>query len=223
MTARSTRFPTFVALGRRLSSIESKASGSLAERRIGQRLDGWLRKPPGRLFIGTCTILFLAATYSASFPGANGIEFFLAIAVGGQALGIAWAVRLVFALALTRRAFLTRRSLLWAVPPALILMAAANMVTHAPMWARFQMSQDAMDSFAADVIDGSFETRSFVGLWPVERAKRVGDTEMRFLVRGATFLDEYGFAYSTEGRPKRIGEDNFVHLEGPWYMWEKSW
>ena len=92
-----------------------------------------------------------------------------------------------------------------------------------PLRARFQISQNAMDSFARDVIeDGSVHERGYVGLWPIARVKRTTDG-IRFLVRGAEFLDEYGFAYSTRGVPQRIGEDNFVHLEGPWYLWEKSW
>jgi hypothetical protein len=37
------------------------------------------------------------------------------------------------------------------------------------------------------------------------------------------FLDPVGFAYSPNRQPAVIGEDTYVHFDGPWYLWEESW
>jgi len=221
-TESSTKFPTFARLGRRLDDWETRATSGPRLKRFGTKLDRQLRKPIGLPTLIGSVIALALTSYWSSFPGGNG-WWVLLVAFGGQALGMIWLVRLIFAIVLNRRAFFNRRAWLWAAPPILLITSAAFVFFPAPMLVRFELSQNAMDSFARDVIDdASFERQSYVGLWPVGRVKRTDDG-MRFLVRGAMFLDEYGFAYSRGGKPQRIGEDNFVHLEGPWYLWEKSW
>lgn len=47
---------------------------------------------------------------------------------------------------------------------------------------------------------------------------------MRFIVPGAGFIDEVGFARSAKGEPPNLGgEDIYTHLDGRWYLWEESW
>jgi hypothetical protein len=81
-----------------------------------------------------------------------------------------------------------------------------------------------MDDVARDVAAGRRAPASIdrIGLWQVDRAERVRGG-MRFLVAGTGFLDPVGFAYSPQGTPPVIGEDDYVHLEGAWYVWTESW
>ena len=97
------------------------------------------------------------------------------------------------------------------------------LLTGTAVVARFYVSRPLMDSYAEAFLDEKADpTPLLIGTYPVKDVQEI-EGGMRFLVTGAEFLDEYGFAYSPEGRPERVGEDNYFHLRGPWYLWEQSW
>jgi len=111
----------------------------------------------------------------------------------------------------------------YSVQPALALLALALVTSDAPLRARFELSRGAMDAAARAVLAGKRDPDDVhrVGLYSVERAERVGGS-FRFLVRGTGFFDSGGFAYSPHGRPPRVGEDEYTHYRGPWYIWSES-
>ena len=141
-----------------------------------------------------------------------------------QCLGAYWLFRIVVVL-LTAGKGTVRASWVWWVAPAFVVaVTAALLWTSSPLHLRFNLSQRAMDEFALEATSDSEKPRpDRVGLFPVGRVQRF-DGGMRFIVRGAGLIDKYGFAYTPEGRPPNLGgEDNYLHLEGPWYVWEESW
>lgn len=148
---------------------------------------------------------------------------FVLLWTGWLALGAYWLIRLVAALLTGSTTTLRRSWRGWAIPVAVVGVTAGSLWTWTPLLLRFNVSQAAMDDLAREVTSSSTTSRpDRVGLYSVGRVQRFEDG-MRFIVRGAGFIDKYGFAYSPDGRPPNLGEDNYVHLEGPWYVWEESW
>ena len=165
----------------------------------------------------------LSALYYGSVPGGHGMLFFLVILFAWMCIGLVWLVRLGLTIGTRGSAFFTRRALAWLVAPALAILSIVAVFTSLPVVARFYVSLPAMNSYAEAFVDGTSDRHpSWIGTYPVKEVEPIPGG-MRFLISGAEFLDEYGFAYSPDRRPPRIGEDNYVHIRGPWYVWEQSW
>lgn len=148
---------------------------------------------------------------------------FLILTFGWMVVGLVWLIRLGLSLAILKADFFSRRALTWLLPPVLLVSTATAALTGVATAGRFYVSRPALDSYARSFLAGEADRDPlFIGTYPVKEVQTIEDG-VRFLVRGAEFLDEYGFAYSPNRRPERIGEDNYVHLNGPWYVWEKSW
>ena len=140
------------------------------------------------------------------------------------ALFAAWAMRTAV-VAFRRRPLPRGRLVVWAVlVPALVVATAAAVWIELPFRVRYEVSEDAMNRVASEVVRGERDPATIrrIGLWEVDRAERVRGG-MRFLVSGTGFLDPIGFAYSPAGPPPVIGEDSYEHLDGPWYLWIESW
>lgn len=152
------------------------------------------------------------------------MSFFVTLMLAWLVLGAYWLIRLVGAAFADGVGSIRSQWIWWVVPAAVVVLTASLLVTSAPLLVRFNLSQGSMERFALAVIGSSRVSKpSRVGLYPVARVQRF-EGGMRFLIRGSGFLDPSGFAYSPEDRPPNLGgEDNYVHLEGPWYLWEESW
>jgi hypothetical protein len=62
----------------------------------------------------------------------------------------------------------------------------------------------------------------WIGFFEADRVDRI-DGGYRFLVNGAGFIDQAGFAYSPNGAPEHLGDDSYRHYDGPWWIWSESW
>lgn len=194
-----------------------------------------LRAPPGlptlTLFVGAA----IATLWAYSMPGQPGLAGYVFLVVGWAGLGGYWVLRLIGALLAGRRSEVLHRWIRWLLPPVIVLVTAGLVITWVPLRARMGMSMGAMNELARLAMRSpGAEFPDSAGLFPVKRVE-VFDGGMRFLVTGegagddlfpalrSYSLDTYGFAYSPSGRPPRIGEDSYLHIDGPWYLWEQSW
>jgi hypothetical protein len=90
-----------------------------------------------------------------------------------------------------------------------------------PMKGRFFISLHAMNRLVerAKSEPASICDENWVGLYPVTEVSAY-EGGVRFLMRGAGFLDPGGFAYSENGLPPGTeGKDHYHHLRGNWYIW----
>jgi hypothetical protein len=162
------------------------------------------------------------AVYSYSVPGWYFFESIFAFWLW-IALCTIWLGRLLIATAM-RRSIRLPRWKHWLVTPAAGALTLGLVVSLAPLKVRYYLSRDAMNSAAQTVIANPAKASTIreIGLWDVERVERISGG-MRFLVQDTGFLDPVGFAYSPNRQPEVIGEDTYVHFDGPWYIWEESW
>jgi hypothetical protein len=129
------------------------------------------------------------------------------------------------AVLIQQRAFPTKRAWVhWLVIPALAASAVAFWYSSAPLNARFALSRPAMDDLAAEMLASGqmSEPNQRLGLYRAEGIERIGSA-VRFHVAPSGFGNKTGFVYSPTHAPPRVGEDTYVHLAGPWYLWEESW
>lgn len=203
--------------------MADSVAANAGPREVG-RVRALLRKPLGIPMAVLVTLSALITLWAFSVPGGPSMGLFVILMLGWFALGGYWLLRVIAALSAGGFQRVRSQWLWWALPPAVVAVTAGLLVLSVPLLLRFNLSQTSMDGFAREVIGGSSVPRpDRVGLFPVGRVQRFNGG-MRFLVKGGGFLDPSGFAYSPEGRPPNIGgEDNYVHLEGPWYLWEESW
>ena len=165
----------------------------------------------------------LFTLWAFSAPASPAMGRFISLMFAWFALGGYWFLR--FAALLVTGGFRGFASHVgwWVTPPVIVIATGALIVFSVPQLARFNLSQGAMESFAEEVMKGPVTSHpDRVGLYSIKRVDRFKGG-MRFLVRGAGFLDDSGFAFSPSGKPPNLGEDLYYHLEGPWYLWEESW
>lgn len=201
---------------------DSVAVGA-SPREVG-RVRALLRRPLGVPMAVLVTVSALITLWAFSLPGGPSMSFFVMLMLAWLALGAYWVIRLIGAAFAGGLGSIRSQWIWWVAPAVLVVITASLLVTSAPLLVRFNMSQSSMERFAQEVIGSSRVPKpDRVGLFPVTRVQRF-EGGMRFLVKGGGFLDPSGFAYSPDGRPPNLGgEDNYVHLEGPWYLWEESW
>ena len=155
--------------------------------------------------------------WSLSVPGAD--VFTAAVAV------FIWLVidviLIVRVLALLARTPVRREPLaVWTGALFVALLVFAAGVWDVPLRARFDLSEDAMNEVARDVLRGERdpETIERIGLWNVHNVRRVAGG-VRFTVRNAGFLSSTGFTYQPDGRPPYDGIDGVRHYRGLWFIW----
>ena len=132
-------------------------------------------------------------------------------------LTLLWIGRFLYVL--LRRRPSTGQIAAWLALPVIVGSAAAAVSLDAPLRARFELSQGAMNQVAEDVLAGRRDPRTIhrIGLWEVEGGVR-GDGTFRFLVKESGLFEPAGFVYSPGGRLANLG-GNAEHLSGPWYVW----
>jgi hypothetical protein len=160
---------------------------------------------------------------AASIPGGH-FGLILVAAASTVCLVVAWTLRLLLAGTLRlwrKRPFAWRRFL---VQPLLVAAVAGVVLVRSPLHIRFDLSRGAMNRTAVAVMAGREDPRTIhhIGLFSVQRAEWIPGG-FRFLVSSSGFLDGEGFAYSPDGPPAVVGEDEYEHYSGPWYLWSESW
>ena len=178
----------------------------------------------GRPFLVAVASAAFMTLWAFSVPGGPDMGVFVFLMLGWMAIGALWLLRLLAALIAGGFGRVSGVWQWWVTPVVIVLATAGLLVTSAPLLVRFELSQGAMEELAREATaNGALPRPDRVGLFPVERVTRF-QGGMRFLVKGAGFLDPGGFAFSPDGRPPNLGgEDHYFHLEGPWYVWQESW
>ena len=156
--------------------------------------------------------------WALSVPGADVVTAAVAVLVW-VVVGVILVARV---LALLARTPVRREPLaVWTGALFVALLVFAAGVWDVPLRARFELSEDAMNDVAREVLDGERdpETIERIGLWDVENVRRVAGG-VRFTVRNAGFITRTGFAYQADGRPAYDGSGGFRYYRAGWYIWE---
>ncbi|MBI1852358.1 MAG: hypothetical protein HYR85_18615 [Planctomycetes bacterium] len=186
------------------------------------------RASPGIAFIEwTLTLVWLAwvlATYSNveadELPGVP-----LILIGGALLLGIPWLVRAMMLFGRARGTAAdtprSRRPLVrcLAFPIALTIGVFAK-TTYFPFRIRFAASEAALERAVAGVAPGTSETYPDdrqIGLFWVWNLE--SDDRCVRLVTGRAFLGVCGLAYAPKGKPPESRDDDYWHVEGPWWGW----
>jgi hypothetical protein len=182
--------------------------------------------PPGRLFY----LVTLGAILLALYTNSAG-SFLLLMLTAPIWLGLAliWLVRFGWAVRGNRGRMSLAHWAGWlAIPLALGLVFGITR-TDAVIQARFDISRDALDQMAAEVVAGGSLDRGWVGLYDVGTAERTANGF--WFVISDDGLGRWGLAYSTTGEPNE-SEANysplwsgawFHHLDGPWWTFTQEW
>jgi hypothetical protein len=196
-------------------------------RQVGPVARLWLR-PPGWPLNVMCAFWMCVVLWGNTSPGGYfGLQLFgisFGLLVGGV-----WLLRFVVAWILAAKHHQPtfrpwRASLRWAVMPLLIAIVASSVWTHTPARLCFWISRPCMDRLARQVMSApaTAPRPAWVGLYPIQDA-RVVPGGMRFIVRGAGFMDRAGFAFSPSGPPPNLGgEDCYTPIRDGWYEWAQG-
>lgn len=107
--------------------------------------------------------------------------------------------------------------------PALLALAVVFCLTGAPFYLRFLLSKSSLTDYAQSrTAQDTTGTSRRVGLFVVQVTERVNGT-VRLITTDDGMVDHAGLVYSPNGEPKRIGEDVYAHIAGPWWHWRRSW
>jgi hypothetical protein len=199
--------------------------------RIGQTIgpfEKWWLSPAGWPLTAAAAFNSLMIILATSVPGTYFELYMISLPVW-ILIGAVWAVRLLVALVIAWRrrhpvfrCWSTWRR--WAVAPVIVMITILLLVTGAPLRLSFWASRTSMDHLALRVLESpsSAPTEEWIGVYHAERIQAIPGG-MRFLVRGAGFIDPEGFAYSPNGPPAVLGEDYYTHWSGNWYVWRESY
>lgn len=114
----------------------------------------------------------------------------------------------------------------WLIVPACLILWIVIVCTDVPARTFFFLNKPALDRFAQSTVSAppgtKFPDRS-IGLYPATHIESFPGG-VRFLVKGAGFLDSCGFAYSPNSPPPNItGEDIYQRITSAWYIWREDW
>ena len=175
---------------------------------------------------GLLTIVSLVLLCAFGMPGALFIPAMLGI-LAAVCLGGIWLVRYTVAAILgarfqdriLRRPGARRR---WATTPLCLLAIVILLVTQVPLYVTFWISKGAMERMAAELMQPSVcyqpNANRWLGVYPVDHVETIPGG-MRFLVKGAGFIDREGFAFSPDGPPPGTSHQIYAHFWGSWYIW----
>lgn len=153
--------------------------------------------------------------------GLDGLYF---VVVGWWLLSLATLASTAF----RQRRLAVARSLL-VYPLVALLVVGASWLEHthqAVLW-RIKLDEVPLVSFAQRHQQrprAAPATPADVGLFRIERVEVHDDTVWMVTQQDCgTFGDDCGLAYSPQGRPPYLSESSYGHLEGPWWIWHRSW
>jgi hypothetical protein len=151
----------------------------------------------------------------------------IALAWGGGALLVLWALRLVLHLAITRRAPERRRVRRVVAELAVVLLCFAFVSSGAAFRVRFMLSWPWLNRYVqtapSTIASGSFKPGARVGLFWLREAEVLPEGVVRLITSECHIVDQCGLVYSPTGAPPVVGEDMYDALGGRWYHWWRSW
>ena len=174
----------------------------------------------------TLTAGVIWLVYLLLFGSDAGLPFFpvvIALVVGGAAVLVLWALRVVLHLAITRRAP-ERRRVRWLVAQPLVLLVCIAFVSSgAAFRVRFILSQSSLSNYVQTAspatTSGSSASGVRVGLFRLREAEVLPQGVVRMITTECGVIDACGLVYSPAGTPPVVGEDVYDSLGGPWYHW----
>lgn len=182
--------------------------------------------PPGWVLLPVVGVAAVALLHAVSVPGGDLIWGFFGSVVAFCAV-VVWAPRFVVALLRSDgRPGLRRHWVRWAAAPVMGVAVVASAYSGLAGDVRFALSESGLEAYAREVAAGGetgWDERSWVGLYPLERAEPLENGGARFVVSDTGFLNRYGFAWSPKGPPEEGTGGGYEHIRGPWYVWEEEW
>ena len=142
---------------------------------------GWI------LYIASFVVVGLAAE-AASQPD---LRSAMILGAAWMGLGLAWVATIGVSLVLRRPGWSVAHLVRWLGVPALLLFAAALMVTDVAMQVRFELSRGAMDALVADVRTGHDPIPDTAGLFHVKFVDELSGGVQVFV--GSVWWDQVGF------------------------------
>lgn len=107
--------------------------------------------------------------------------------------------------------------------PTLLALALVFCLTGAPFYLRFVLSKSSLSAYVASLEGRNASHASQrVGLFFV-RETETRDGAVRLITSEDGMMNDAGLVYSPSGAPKRVGEDVYAHIAGPWWHWRRSW
>ena len=184
-----------------------------------------INKPPGLPFLAVFSAAAGVILIWASYPYWYGPEMFLFAVPVGWLLLAYWAIRMVWA---DRKGTLTGGlGSRWFWPWFVVGGVVFALITDAPFWIRFTISEPSMNAYAKAVVENPDheEPCQWVGLYYVcdgwdyldlDTGERVpGSAE--FAVQDWFLYDNKGFLWLPSGEPDETADDSYRHLKDHWY------
>jgi len=174
----------------------------------------------------TLTAGVIWLVYLLLFGSDAGLPFFpvvIVLVVGGAAVLVLWALRVVLHLAITRRVP-ERRRVRWLVAqPMVLLVCIALVASGAAFRVRFMLSQSSLSNYVQTASPattwGSSAAGVRVGLFRLREVEALPQGVGRMITTECGVIDACGLVYSPASTPPVVGEDVYDSLGGPWYHW----
>ncbi|MEV0314829.1 hypothetical protein [Nonomuraea fuscirosea] len=182
-----------------------------------------ITRPPGLPYLTVVAAAVAVILLWASYPFWYFEMILFAIPVGGL-LAAYWAIRMALA---ARKVDLTENLGRWLLPAFIAGGVLLALITDAPFWIRFTISQPSMEAYAKTVIEDPKRKRpcQWIGLYHVcggwqymdlDTGERIpGSAE--FGVQDPFLYDNKGFVWLPSGQPDETADDRYRHLIGHWY------
>jgi hypothetical protein len=194
-----------------------------------------INKPPGLPFLIVFSAAAAVLLIWASYPSWYTPETFKFAIPIGSILFFYWTIRITWA---DHKATAPAGSLYSALVPWYIAVAVGlALITNAPLWIRYAISEPSLRSYAIAVDQNPHrkEPCQWVGLYYVCDGRRHDDLltgeeipgSARLAVRDLFLRYDKGFVWMTSGEPNENadGGDRYSHLKGRWYSYwyDSSW
>ena len=112
----------------------------------------------------------------------------------------------------------------WLIVPGCFLLWLGLMITEVPAKVFFLANKSALNRFARQVTTlppGTTMPDQWIGAYPAKSIETF-HSGFEFMIKGAGFLDDYGFAYSAQGPPQAVSDDCYDPLGDNWYLWRRD-
>ncbi|MDX3105611.1 hypothetical protein [Nonomuraea angiospora] len=193
-----------------------------------------ISKPPGLPFLIVFSAVATVILIRASYPYWDKFEMFLLTIPVGVLLLAYWAIRMVWA---EHKGTLTANlKYRWVLPFVVAVGVMLALVTDAPFWIRFTLSETSMEAYAKAVAvsPGGKEPCQWAGLYRVCDGSQYHDGvtgeerpgSAQFGVRDWFLGDDKGFIWLAAGEPNDIAGkygESYSYLKGRWYSYEGGW
>ena len=176
-------------------------------------------------WVHNTAIALLVAFTCSVFSAPHGyFDRGLVCAIAWLLAGLVWLGRLFVQLFAARGHLREVKWRAWLVQPALSVLLGALIYTHAPLWAAYLYSRDAMNDQARAALAGKDPSRiTRIGAFVTDSAQ-AGGGDFAFIVSGTgDLLNGNGaFAYSTDGPPTLDTVAGCKHWDGHWYICDSA-